>query len=110
MSVGTYQQPILIVDDDEEVLESIELILNTGGYENVLSCQDSRQVLPLLKKHSDVQLILLDLFMPYLKGGDLLPILREQHSETPVIVVTAIDDRYTAVECMKSVNPHLAGG
>lgn len=97
-----YQQPILIVDDEEEVLESIELILSAGGYENVIFCQDSRHVLPLLKRHPDVQLILLDLIMPYLKGGDLLPILREQHSEVPVIVITAIDDCHTAVECIKS--------
>ncbi len=102
MSVGAYQQPILIVDDEEEVLESIELVLNAGGYENVLSCQDSRKVLSLLKKHPDVQLILLDLVMPHLKGEDLLPILREQHSEIPVIVVTAIDDCHIAVDCMKS--------
>lgn len=102
MNVGTYQEPILIVDDEEEVLESIELILNAGGYENVLSCQDSRRALPLLKKHPDVQLILLDLVMPHLKGEDLLPILREQHSEIPVIVVTAIDDCHIAVDCMKS--------
>ncbi|MBI9083464.1 MAG: sigma-54-dependent Fis family transcriptional regulator [Desulfobacterales bacterium] len=94
--------PILIVDDEEEVLESFELILNSGGMTNVITCRDSRDVLGLIEEKGEVEVILLDLIMPYLKGQDILPILTENYPEIPIIVVTATDDLETAVACMKT--------
>ena len=96
------EYPIMIVDDEEEVLESFEIVLNSGGFSNVITCQDSRLVVPLLKEKGEVEVILLDLIMPYLKGQDLLPVLTENYPGIPVIVITATDDLDTAVECMKA--------
>ena len=96
------EYPIMVVDDEEEVLESFELVLNSGGFSNVITCQDSRNVVPLLTERGEVEVILLDLTMPYLKGQDLLPVLTENYPEIPIIVITATDDLETAVECMKA--------
>lgn len=94
--------PILVVDDDAEVLESFELVLHSGGLSDVVPCQDSRNVLPLLAEKGGAEVILLDLIMPYLKGQELLAQLSESHPEVPVIVITATDQLETAVECMKA--------
>ena len=95
------EYPILVVDDDAEVLESFELTLNSGGFCNVIPCSDSRNVIPLLEEHGGVEVILLDLIMPFIKGRELLPRLSENYPGIPVIVITATDELDTAVACMK---------
>ncbi|MDA3789638.1 MAG: response regulator, partial [Desulfobacula sp.] len=97
-----FEYPIMVVDDEADVLESFELVLNSGGFNNVITCLDSRNVVPLLKERGEVEVILLDLIMPYLKGQDLLPVLSESYPNIPVIVITAFDDLETAVGCMKA--------
>ncbi len=93
--------PVLIVDDEPEVLESLELMLNAGGYDSVITCDDSRELISLLDRHPDTRFVLLDLIMPYVRGQDMLQALREKYPDLPIIVVTALDDLQTAVECMK---------
>jgi DNA-binding NtrC family response regulator len=91
---------ILLVDDECEVLESFELILNSGGFRHTIACRDSREVLPTVKS-TPVDVVLLDLSMPYLSGQELLSAFAQKYPEIPVIIVTATDDLETAVECMK---------
>jgi len=93
---------ILIVDDEIEVLESFELILNSGGFAHVTACTDSRQVLPILAGRKNVDVILLDLIMPFINGCDLLERLSENYPEIPVVVITATDELDTAVACMRA--------
>ncbi|WP_461209320.1 sigma-54-dependent transcriptional regulator [Desulfocurvus sp. DL9XJH121] len=94
-------KPILVVDDEAEVLESFELILNSGGFEQVVCCQSSAKVRPLMEEYP-FEAVLLDLVMPGPTGLDLLPRLTEEHPEVPVIVITATDELETAVDCMKA--------
>ncbi len=93
---------LLIIDDEVDVLETFELTLNSGGFTDITLCQDSRQVLPILTRKSNIDVILLDLMMPHELGKDLLKTLVENYPEIPVIVITAVDDLDTAVECIKS--------
>jgi DNA-binding NtrC family response regulator len=93
-------QPILIVDDEESALDSFATILQMGGFTNLITCVDSRQVEPLLARQP-VSCLLLDLQMPYLPGRELLDRLREGFPEIPVIVITGLGDIETAVDCMK---------
>ena len=92
---------VLVVDDEWEVLESFQLTLLSGGIHDVMTCNDSRKVLSLLDENESICLVLLDLIMPYVNGQDLLRTLRENYPEVTVIVITALDELTTAVECMK---------
>lgn len=92
--------PILIIDDEEDVLQSYKMILRFNGINNIVLCSDSRQVLELMSA-TEYSLAILDLCMPHVSGRDLLLILREKNPDVPVIVVTASNDVSTAVECMK---------
>lgn len=92
--------PVLLVDDEEAILASISKVLSASGIGPLLSCSDSREVLPLLERQQ-VEVILLDLAMPYLRGEVILERLRQEHPEIPVIIVTASDDLDIAVRCMK---------
>ncbi len=60
--------PILIVDDEINLLNSFELTLVEHGLDNSILCSDSRNVIKLLTEHP-ISLILLDLSMPHIRGA-----------------------------------------
>lgn len=102
MSVSVFPaHPVLLVDDDPGVLQSITAILRLGAIHNVMRCDDSRQVMGIIEDKT-VCALLLDLSMPHLGGQDLLPMIVEQHPEIPVLVVTGMNDLETAVKCMRN--------
>ena len=92
--------PVLLVDDDTQVLHSASIVLRSSGLAHVLTVDDSRSVMPLLAER-DIGALLLDLTMPHLSGHALLEQVTEDHPDIPVIVMTATDDLQTAVQCMQ---------
>ncbi|MCK5055652.1 MAG: sigma-54-dependent Fis family transcriptional regulator [Candidatus Aminicenantes bacterium] len=94
------EYPVLIVDDEENALESFEITLNSARIDNIILCSDSREVMPLLKKQK-VELILLDLTMPHIPGEELLPRIIQYHPDIPVIIITGNIEVETAVKCMQ---------
>jgi DNA-binding NtrC family response regulator len=93
--------PVLLVDDEQHILLASESVLRFAGIREVSSVDDSRRVLPLLEK-GDIGVVVLDLFMPYVSGRELLEIMSREHPHIPVIVMTAADEVDTAVDCMKA--------
>ncbi len=93
--------PVLLVDDEPQALNSFESVLSSARIKNCIQCQDSRELLPLLSKQ-EIEVILLDLRMPFLSGEELLPIITNEHPEIPVIVITGANDVETAVKCMQA--------
>lgn len=97
----TPELPILIVDDEENFLHSVEVTLLSNGIKNVITFNDSRKVIKQMESggHS---LVLLDINMPHISGTELLPKIVEKFPEVPVIIVTAVNEVEQAVECMKN--------
>lgn len=96
-----HNKSLLLVDDEPLWLRALSRTLQrSGGFADIIECQDSRQVLGILAERP-VSLILLDLTMPHLPGDELLPLLVEQYPEIPVIVNTALNQVETAVQCMQ---------
>ncbi|MBN2441333.1 MAG: sigma-54-dependent Fis family transcriptional regulator [Spirochaetales bacterium] len=93
--------PILVVDDDEEVLQSMDRLFFSRGFNNYILCQDSRKVSSLLQKQK-FSIVLLDLIMPYVAGQEILDYITNNYPQILIIVITASDDILTAVECMKA--------
>lgn len=93
--------PILLVDDEPAWTHSLSLNLERlAGYDNFVTCSQSSQVMSLLARQ-EFSLVLLDLTMPPPTGEELLPKIREAAPETPVIMVTGIDQLEAAVTCMR---------
>src|SRR5512146_1859457 len=90
--------PVLLVDDELDILDLTRLTLAGEGIKNVLMVDDSRLVLPFLEKEK-VAAIVLDLMMPQLSGIEVLQSVGAEFPDIPVIVMTAMDDVETAVEC-----------
>jgi DNA-binding NtrC family response regulator len=93
--------PILLVDDEPQILLISSVVLRTAGINNFTTVGDSREVMPLLAL-KDFSLIVIDLSMPHVSGHELLNEINSSFPQVPVIVVTATDDLDTAVDCMRS--------
>ena len=94
-------RPILLADDEEQFLFSMSLALRTEGINNVVQCQDSREVMSILSE-TEFSVVLLDMLMPNLSGQYLLPLILADFPEVPVTIVTAVNEVETAVECLKN--------
>ncbi|MBK8637153.1 MAG: sigma-54-dependent Fis family transcriptional regulator [Chromatiaceae bacterium] len=92
--------PVVLVDDEEDILFGAEYLLNTHGITTVTTLGDGRELLPLLERQT-AGVIVLDLFMPHVTGQELLPRLTRDYPEIPVVVMTASQEVETAVSCMK---------
>ncbi len=92
--------PVLIVDDEPQVLRSIDMLLRSSGIDPVLAVDDSRKVIPLLARQS-VAAILLDLSMPHISGEELLDNITTEYPDIPIIIITATNDLDTAVKCVR---------
>lgn len=96
-----FSDRILLVDDETRILLSFSVMLKSAGFNDVVTLEDSREVIPFLEKHP-VSLVVLDLIMPFMRGQDVLAAIEEKFPHIPVIVMTASNEIDTAVECMKS--------
>jgi len=100
-SIPATPPALLVVDDDEGLLHSIQATLLSAGLPEPALISDSRRVLDILRTHRP-PLVLLDLVMPYLGGLDLLRRIKDEFPETDCIVVSALDDVATAVRAMRA--------
>lgn len=91
---------ILLVDDEASWLHGISLTLARAGFSQVQQCSDSREVMGILSAHR-IDLVLLDLTMPYLTGEELLPLIAQEYPDIPVIILTGLNQVETAVNCMR---------
>ena len=93
--------PVLLVDDEPEMLRSLSVALRSGGIKNIRCTEDSREVLPLLSQ-TEIETILLDLTLPHISGEELLDKIVQDFPHIPVIIVTGNDEIETAVKCMQA--------
>jgi len=83
---------LLVVDDREDNLLSIETILNKDGY-IIKTANSGRAALKILLKEQDFTLILMDVQMPDLSGFETATLIYERDvlKHIPIIFITAQD-------------------
>jgi len=81
---------ILVADDEPHIGRIIQLKLERGPY-RVSLVPDGQVALDRLRSEEPIDLVLLDIMMPYVSGLDVLEETRQlQHrQDTPVIMLTA---------------------
>src|SRR5579859_2092315 len=84
------QPKIMLVDDREDNLLSLETVLEPDGYRFV-KANSGRQVLKLLLSDVDFALILMDVKMPNLNGFETASLIyeREKLKHIPIIFISA---------------------
>jgi two-component system phosphate regulon response regulator PhoB len=100
---GAMQPPLLIVEDDETIRETIRDALELEGFA-VTACANGRDALAIIQRAPEGEgfaLVVLDLMLPGLGGLDLCRQLRSARDNTPILVVSARDsetDRVLGLE------------
>ena len=77
---------ILVVDDDKEIVESIEIYLKNEGF-NIFKAYNGIEALEILVE-KEIHLILMDIMMPKLDGIKATIKIREEKN-IPIILVSA---------------------
>ncbi len=98
---------ILLVDDDQEIIESLKVALTAKGYE-ILVARDGNQGLAMAERE-DPNLVILDMMMPKRSGFLVLEKLRRtQKDPTRVIMITANEgSRHKAYAEMLGVDDYI---
>ncbi|BCG61034.1 PP2C family protein-serine/threonine phosphatase [Paenibacillus sp. URB8-2] len=104
---------ILIVDDNPTNIIIIREILKKEGYRNLVTAASAIEMLEMIgisrennnelrPKHSDVDLILLDMMMPEMDGIEACRIVQryEHLKDIPIIMVTAVGDSKKLAEAL----------
>jgi len=90
---------ILIVDDDPMVAHINLKFANKAGYEDVDTAADIESAKERLKQ-GDIDLVLLDVYLPTGKGTEILKWIRQENLSTDAILITADRSSETVEESM----------
>ena len=91
---------VLIVEDDPMVaMINEQYVGRNPDFKVVGSCRNGQEALDFLKKET-VDLVILDVYMPYMDGVQTLKQIRENKIKCEVIMVTAANDTETLEDTM----------
>jgi two-component system, cell cycle sensor histidine kinase and response regulator CckA len=80
------KRKVLIVDDENIVRELIKGVLAEEGIE-VLKAGDGQEAIRIFKEHGEqIDLVILDMIMPGIKGDEVLKALREMRGDAKIII------------------------
>ncbi|MBI5451393.1 MAG: response regulator [Gammaproteobacteria bacterium] len=100
---NTKDSVILVVDDEPANVKLLQKMLAAQGYRNVITTNDPRDALPLYQQHH-VDIVLLDLNMPYMSGYEVMHQLKEQLHEDflTILILTAQNDRDSRLQALQA--------
>ena len=91
---------LLIVDDEEQFLESISKSLTVRDF-NVIAVNRGEKAIEAARKNP-IDVALVDLKMPGINGEETLKALKAEHKWMEVVILTGHGTIDSAVECTKS--------
>src|SRR3984893_15236034 len=94
------QHSILVIDDEEQMLDSLRLNLQQTGY-SVSTAASGQEGIALFDAGT-FELVLCDLQLPDMPGLEVLKKLKEMHPATEVIIISAYGSVENAVEATKA--------
>jgi len=95
----TERTTVLVVDDEEGIRKALERFLTRLGYQVAVASNATEALARLATDHP--QAMLCDIRMPETTGVELLPKVLAHDPDLAVIMLTAIDEPRTAIECLK---------
>jgi UDP-3-O-[3-hydroxymyristoyl] N-acetylglucosamine deacetylase len=94
------QKTILIVDDEDDVRESVREVLSDEGY-RVVDTSDGTRVIEMIEAERP-GLVLLDIWMPQIDGIGLLKEIKSKQPGINVVMVSGHGNIHTAVTATKN--------
>jgi len=88
-------QKILVIDDDENLRDTVSLMLEQEGFKTVLAAEGRAGFEQTLMLRPD--LVLVDLRLPGMSGVEICKQLRASQVTTPIVVLSAVGDEIDKV-------------
>lgn len=99
---GLKQTKVLLVDDDAEYVKVTTMFLKDSGL-NIDSCTNPIEALKICKK-DNIDIVLLDFFMPELTGEEFVKQLREFNNKALVILQTGFSEKKPPIETLTALD------
>lgn len=101
-----YLTPIILVDDEPDLLFTFSIMLKDEGYRNVKTFSDSRKAVSYFLESKDpnyYKLAIVDIMMPNINGIQLYQILKVLNPSVKIIFITSLD----AVNEITNTHPEI---
>jgi two-component system, CitB family, response regulator CitT len=93
---------VLIAEDDFRVASIHEQFLQRIEDVNLMGkSSNAKETLDLLNQHQNIDLLLLDVYMPDKMGTEILPIIRNLHPDVDIIMITAATEKKHLEESLR---------
>jgi PAS domain S-box-containing protein len=101
------KETLLIVDDEEEILESMKEALETQGYK-VFATSDSSVALDVYKKiHAATSLIITDIVMPRMDGKELIQEIKKIAPAVKILALSGYTKYIAEMDQIKDIDGFL---
>jgi CheY-like chemotaxis protein len=90
---------ILLIDDEEQVRMRFQIALEGAGY-RVLTAENGKHGMRLLERQ-EVDVILVDIFMPDMDGLELIPPFRKERPAIKIIAISGGSDKENYLDVAK---------
>ncbi len=92
---------IIIVDDDRDYLELAGARLKAHGFTRTVTLDEPLQAASVFQDDAAFDLAVIDVSMPEMSGQAVLDLIKKKSPATECIMVTAVNDARTAIECLR---------
>ncbi len=89
---------ILLVDDDREFREELRECLDDY---DVIEAVSGQEALRVLKRPNEIDLVILDVMMPGLRGTEVLKEIKARSPEQKVVILTGYSSKDVAIDALK---------
>ena len=90
---------ILVVEDDKMIREGISEYLSESGY-LIIEAKDGKEALS--KFNNDINLVILDIQIPFINGLEVLKEIRKK-SKLPILILTAFSDEEYKIDAFTNL-------
>lgn len=95
-----YGMRILIAEDDDLMLKTLEFRLKRDGHDVILA-HDGREAMEKIELTSP-DLIISDIMMPYFSGLELVGLVRQKYlQKIPIIILSSMSQEYVVLEAFQ---------
>ena len=95
------KETVFLIDDDDMIVDVSEQILNSSGYD-VVSAKSGKEAIEVYKEnHSRIDMVILDMILPDMGGGDTYDRLKEINPEVKVLLASGYDIDYQGRDIME---------
>ena len=95
------KETVFLIDDDDMIVDVGEHILNNSGYD-VVSAKSGKEAIVVYKEnHSRIDMVILDMILPDMGGGDTYDRLKEINPGVKVLLASGYDIDYQGRDIME---------